>query len=169
MRRSALVTSLALVLLPATALAGKPSAAQANKAATAWLTALKVGDNAPDAKALAGLTAVPFVSAADHDTDASCAVTTTSTADKLGDAFDCLSGAMDPPVAKAKMKPYKKGDLGSQYDDHVKGVASIKNATVVRASTPCAGVEANIVIAVVLDGSTPKVAGVYAQSETCGE
>ena len=168
MRRLALAA--AILLVPATALAGKPSSAQAKKAATAWLAAITAEGDEPDAKVLGPLTALPFASAADHLTDATCAVTTTATADKLGDALACLHGAIDEHTAKAKIKPYKKGDLGSQYDDHVKAIASIKNATVVLASAACySGQEGNVVIAVVLDGGTPKVAGVFAQSEECGE
>jgi hypothetical protein len=169
--RNMLVVGMIILAIPGAAQAGakKPTAAQAKKAATAWLTALTVGDNAPDAKALTGLTAAPFVFAADRNEDVACKVTTAASADKLDDATDCLKGVLDQGIAKVKLKPYQKGDMGSQREDRVKAIAGVKDATVVLGFTPCAGSNQSVVVAVVMDGATPKVAGVFAVVEDCGE
>jgi hypothetical protein len=166
--RMAIVVSVGL-LAPTVAYAGKPSEAQAKKAAAAWIAGLGLADRAPDAKALGAVTITPFVSAADNDDQVPCPVTTTTSADKLGDVYECIGGVLDEPIGKAKLKPYKKGDLGSQYDDHVKPIAAIKDARLVRAGTPCAGTEQTVVLAVVSDHGAAKVAGVFALNETCGE
>ncbi|HTJ41498.1 MAG TPA: hypothetical protein VL463_05355 [Kofleriaceae bacterium] len=158
-----------LLILTSTAIAGsKPSSSQAKKAAKAWLKALK-GSDEPDLKALATSTAVPFVSGADSDGEVRCAVATTSTADKLGDVYDCIGGTLDEDIKKAKLGTYHKNDLGTQYADHVKGVASIKDAAFVFGYTECAGSQTFVVLAVVKDGKDAKVAGVFVVGETCGE
>lgn len=167
--RSALVTA-AILLTTSAAWAGKPTQTQAKKAATAWLKALELGDHAPDAKALGDLTATPFVSEAVHDSQKTCEAATTPTADKLGDVFDCLKDAVDEAAAKAKPRPYKHGDLGTQYDDQVKRIASIKDAVLVHVDSPCTGSEEAVVLAAIKDDKgAVRIAGVFVQSETCGE
>jgi hypothetical protein len=156
---------LAFLVLPATGWA-KPTSAEAAKAAHAWLIALK---SDPVSPSLEALTAVPFAWATDFMDEAACPAEIAPTPDKLGAAFDCLRGIIQDRIAKVRLKGYKKGYLSGSSADHAKGVLSVEDATLVHAWAPCIGTEEDVVLAVVKDGKTAKVAGVYALNEICGE
>lgn len=159
-----------LVAVPSLAHAGKkPSAAEAKKTAKAWLAALELGDDAPDAKKLAPMTALPFVEASYHDDDAGCHESTTAAADQLGDAFDCIHG-IGEDVANGKIKPFKKKDIFGMMLDRSKTVLAIKDATFVEILTECTGAQSYTIVAVVKDDAgAVKVAGIHSESVTCGE
>jgi hypothetical protein len=159
-----------LVAVPSVALAGKkPSAAEAKKTAKAWLAALELGDDAPDAKKLVPMTAVPFIEASYHDEDPGCQASTTTSADTLADAFDCIHG-IGEDVANGKIKPFAKKDIFGMMLDRAKGVLAIKDARFVEILTPCTGAQSYTIVAVVKDDAgAAKVAGIHSESVTCGE
>ena len=160
----------AILLISANAWAGKPTQAQAKKVGNAWLKAMKPDSGDRDDKAATAATALPFWSMAVHNEhDHLCEPTTTPTADKLGDTFDCVAGAIDSGADKAKLHAFKKTDLGSDTADLAKAFFAIKDATFVGYNTDCTGTEASVVLAVVTDAGKPKVAGVFIASEDCGE
>jgi hypothetical protein len=163
-------TMAAILALGGAARAGKPTQSEANKAAKAWLAALKIGDHAPDAAALKPMTAVPFALGAYFDEEPRCKSAVITGGGQLGDAFDCLGGAIEESDAKAKAKTYKKGDLALYAAKRAKDVLAVKDARLVRLQTPCSGSETITVVAVVKDDAGAiKVAGVYYDSMTCGE
>lgn len=161
---------LAITTVSANAWAKKPSTTQAKKAAGAWLKALRPNSGDRDDKAATAVTATPFWSMSVHnESDILCAATTTPTPDKLEDTFDCVASNLDVDAAKAKLKTYKAKDLASTAADQAKALFAIKDATFLGYHTECTGSEGTTVIAVVLDGTTAKVAGVFMTSEDCGE
>ncbi len=159
---------------PTVAWAGKkPTAAEAKKAAQAWLAAATGGDDAPRVPALVAATALPFLSAAYEVPDASCAWSTVAKPDGLADALTCLAGHIDEHTAKSKLEPWKAKDLrGVAFADHDKEAAAFaKDATLVALSPECySGADDLVVFAVTKDDKgAAKVSAVVIENDQCGE
>jgi hypothetical protein len=170
MRRFALVT--AILLVPATALAGKPSAADAKKAAQAWIdAALSEDDDAP-AKA-AGLSVTPFFSVDVQDgPDAPpCPAATATDAPSLAKGIACLHDHMSKDGTLKPLTAKHRKDYGSELKADLKKLeATAKSVTLVNLEAECSGTFNDVVFAVVKDkDGTFKVAGVMSLNGECGE
>ena len=161
-----------VMTVPSVAWAGKkPSAAEAKKAAAAWLAAA-TGD-APKIDAAVALTALPFVSAAYNVPDAACAWSTVAKPEGLADAVTCVAGQISEHTQKAKLKSWKAKDLkGVAFADHDKETAAVaKDATLVALSPACYSNEDDLVVFAVVkdDKGAAKVSAVVVENDQCGE
>jgi hypothetical protein len=168
--RTALVAAV-LFALTSAAQAGKPTQAQAKKAAKAWLAALKGGD-APKADALAAASTVPFTSGAFYLIDTTCPLTTTEAADKLGAVFDCLAPAVDEIMMKAKIAAFRKGDENGPSETFRNAVPALrKKMTLVTIAHDChSNASQELVLGVVKDDKgAVKIAAALVETDLCGE
>jgi len=162
--------SLAIVaLLSGTAAAGKPTEAQAKKAATDWVAAMHFGGEAKLEAAVA-LTASPLFAAAYDDEHDLCPAGMATTAGAIAKALACLHDKVEPK-GKPKVTRKSGANLGGPLAQQAKKLTELKKTMVViELDDGCEGNEHQLLVAVTTDKKkVARVAAVLYQAVTCGE
>lgn len=170
--RIALVLGVILAAAPAArAGGGKPTAAQAKKAAQAWMTAMTGDDPESTAARAKALTATPFFSVgllADSD-EHRCEESTATDAAALDKRLECLRGNLSPDGTYQPQSSKLRHDepFIDGYEKQLDKLA--KNGTVVVLYQPCEGVFNIVMFVTVKDAGAVKVSAVIATHGACGD
>lgn len=159
-----------LVLAAGSAVAGKPTDAQAKKAAADWVAAMHFKVDAKlDGATL--LTAGSLWFAAYDDEGAKCGQATATTAAAIGKALACLHGNIDPSGRLGVWTKKSGLHLWGPLAAHRKQLEALaKTATLVEFHDGCDGNESWVIVAVTRDAkNAARVSAVLSEHMACSE
>jgi hypothetical protein len=171
-RTAALALMVAMAVGSSAANAGKLTEAQARKAATDWISAMRFqGDDSAPLDGATALTATSVYAVAYTDEGAKCAETTAVTAATIAKTLHCLRSHV-APSGKPKIWGKKSAlHLSGPLLAHAKKIAALgKLATLVEINDGCDGMESWVVLAITKDPKgIARVSAVLSAHTTCGE